>query len=265
MSTNLFGTVVVDRQMASDDVWLCEPFSRGQAWMDLTLLANDEPRTIRARGVEVRLVKGQVGRSVINLAERWQWSREKTHAFLKSLQDMRKITFRPDSVATVITVIDYSVYNREKVHDRMAEPAANPNPEPTAEPTAEPNQNKGTGEQGNKNKGTGEGPIPKNYVPVEQAVGVLTSNGSDYDAAEIQAAWHELTAGAVDGNWVTGRPLRPIANWQSALMSEVSKQRRIYGVKKPMRGAGAGAADGEPPAPAGVPRVTLKAMRDAVD
>ena len=72
MSKGLFGTVVVDRQTAEDDLWLCEPFSRGQAWLDLTLLANDEPRTLMVRGVAVRLEKGQVGRSVVNLAERWQ-------------------------------------------------------------------------------------------------------------------------------------------------------------------------------------------------
>jgi hypothetical protein len=117
MSTNLFGTVVVDRQTASDDLWLCEPFSRGQAWLDLTLLANDEARTVRVRGVEVRLEKCQVGRSVLNLAMRWQWSREKTRQFLSVLRDKRKITFKMDNVATVITVIDYCVFNREKAHD----------------------------------------------------------------------------------------------------------------------------------------------------
>ena len=39
----------------------------------------------------------------------------------------------------------------------------------------------------------------KNSVPVEQAVAMFTGNGSGYDRAEIRAAWHELTAGAVDG------------------------------------------------------------------
>ncbi len=140
MSKNLFGTVVVDRQTADDDLWLCEPFSRGQAWLDLTLLANDEPRTLMVRGVAVRLEKGQVGRSVVNLADRWQWSREKTRAFLEDLRDRRKITYKMNNVATVITVLDYGVFNREKHHDQTPEPTATQ----TAEPSAEPTQNIGT-------------------------------------------------------------------------------------------------------------------------
>lgn len=157
MSKGLFGTVVVDRQTAEDDLWLCEPFSRGQAWLDLTLLANDEPRTLMVRGVAVRLEKGQVGRSVVNLADRWQWSREKTRAFLEDLRDRRKITYKMDNVATVITVLDYGVFNREKIHDQTPEPTA----DQTAEPSAEPTQNSGTVEQGNQNMGTGEATRPE--------------------------------------------------------------------------------------------------------
>lgn len=241
MSKGLFGTVVVDRQTAEDDLWLCEPFSRGQAWLDLTLLANDEPRTLMVRGVAVRLEKGQVGRSVVNLADRWQWSREKTRAFLEDLRDRRKITYKMDNVATVITVLDYGVFNREKIHDQTPEPTA----DQTAEPSAEPTQNSGTVEQGNQNMGTGEAaPAPKNAVSLETALARFAGLNSGYSEAEIKAAWHELTAGAVDGNWVTGRPLRPVADWRSALESELWKRRQIFGEKKTAPG---NTADGHPP------------------
>ena len=261
MSKNLFGTVVVDRQTADDDLWLCEPFSRGQAWLDLSLVANDEPRTVMVRGVAVRLEKGQVGRSVVNLAERWQWSRAKTRAFLDDLRDRRKITYKMDNVATVITVLDYSVFNREKIHDRTPEPTA----DQTAEPSAEPTQNIGTVEQGNKNIGTGEdAPALKNAVSLEIALGRFAELDSGYSEAEIKAAWHELTAGAVDGNWVTGRPLRPVADWRSALESELWKRRQIFGEKNTARGAESRRAD-EPPVPVKSIAVTLSEMRKAVE
>jgi hypothetical protein len=251
MSKNLFGTVVVDRQTADDDLWLCEPFSRGQAWLDLTLLANDKPRTLMVRGVTVRLEKGQVGRSVVNLAERWQWSREKTRAFLEDLRDRRKITYKMDNVATVITVLDYSVFNREITHDQTPEPTA----DQTAEPRAEPTQNTGTGEGA---------PTPKNSVSLEKALERFADLDSGYSEAEIKAAWHELTAGAVDGNWMTGRPLRPVADWRSALESELWKRRQIFGEKNPALGS-AERQTGEPPSPVKSNAVTLSEMRAAVD
>jgi hypothetical protein len=100
---------------------------------------------------------------------------------------------------------------------------------------------------------------------VEQAVARFTSNESGYDAAEIRSAWHELTAGAIDGNWVTGRPPRPIADWRSALTSELWKRRQIFSEKNPAPRAGARQSDGEPPDPLVVPQVTLKTMREAVE
>jgi hypothetical protein len=145
-----------------------------------------------------------------------------------------------DNVATVITVLDYGVFNREKVHDQIPEPTA----DQTAEPSAEPTQNIGTLEQGNQNMGTGEAATPKNAVSLEKALERFASLDSGYSEAEIKAAWHELTAGAVDGNWVTGRPLRPVADWRSALESELWKRRQIFGEKKPAPGI---TADGHPP------------------
>ena len=44
LTTKLAGTVMLDREMIHDDLWLCEPFDRAHAWVDLWLLANDQPR-----------------------------------------------------------------------------------------------------------------------------------------------------------------------------------------------------------------------------
>lgn len=255
MSAQLFGTVVIDRQMTEDDLWLCEPFSRGQAWLDLVLLANDRPRTLKVRGADVNLLKGQVGRSVLSLAERWQWSREKTRAFLDDLRDARKISFKMDNVATVITVLDYSVFNRNQTPEPTAEPPANP----AADQTPEPIQNVGTTEHLNQNVGTGKAPtVIKNAGSLVQAVEMFTTNGSAYDTEEITAAWHELNAASVDGFWVTGKPPRPVADWRSSLASELWKRRQIFGQKNSARGSGK--SFGEPPMPAKPGAITLAEM-----
>lgn len=255
MSGQLFGTVVIDRHMTDDDLWLCEPFSRGQAWLDLVLLAQDRNRIVKVRGIDVTLLKGQVGRSVVSLAERWQWTREKTRAFLNDLREARKISFKMDNVATVITVLDYSVFNRDQTAESTPEPTANP----AAEPTANLTQN---GEQGTKKseQGTGnEPPVVKNAAALADCVRWFQESAAGYTTEEVTAAWHELTAAAVDGFWVTGRPTRPVADWRSALASELWKRRQIYGQKNSARGA---REDGEPPKPmSGKSFINLEAMR----
>jgi hypothetical protein len=107
-------------------------------------------------------------------------------------------------------------------------------------------------------------PALKNAVSLEMALERFAGLDSGYSEAEIKAAWHELTAGAVDGNWVTGRPLRPVADWRSALESELWKRRQIFGGKNSARGAVARQSD-EPPVPVKSVAVTLSEMRAAVE
>lgn len=68
------GWVSIYRKFLSSQMWLSEPFTRGQAWIDLIGLANHEEGFIRVRGIKVTLKRGQVGWSEVKLAERWKWS-----------------------------------------------------------------------------------------------------------------------------------------------------------------------------------------------
>jgi len=91
---------------------------RGHAWM----VANHEDREARWRGVPVPVKRGQLAHSTTGLAERWHWSRPKVRAFLDELREMCKITFKMDNVATVITVLDYEMFNpAEEQADLIAE------------------------------------------------------------------------------------------------------------------------------------------------
>ncbi len=245
MRKRICGGVMVDRELAEDDFWLAEPFSRAQAFIDLILIANTESHDVTVRGVTVRLEKGQVGRSVISLADRWRWSRNKTRAFLDDLRDLRKIDFKMTNIATVITVLDYTVLNPKRITEStpegtpkgIAEGDADYTPEGTTESTAEGDaestQSRGAGERrDNKSRGAGGEPPPKNAVSMERAIELFAGLDSGYSEAEIKSAWCELSAGAIDGNWVTGRPPRPVADWRSALMSELWKRRSLYGGNK---------------------------------
>lgn len=101
------GFFTVKRSLIDSDEWLAEPFTRGQAWLDLFGLANHKDGFIRKRGIKVIVKRGQLGWSEYSLAERWKWSRGKVRRFLTELQTVQQIELQTDSVTTLITIINY--------------------------------------------------------------------------------------------------------------------------------------------------------------
>ena len=85
------GWIKLHRNLANSDLWLSEPFSRGQAWVDLLMLANHKPGHIRKRGVRIDLQAGECGWSERELAARWQWSRGKIRRFFDELEKDERI------------------------------------------------------------------------------------------------------------------------------------------------------------------------------
>lgn len=81
------GWVKISRKLIDDDLWTGEPFTKGQAWVDLILLAqweNNGP-----------FKPGSVYRSLNFLADRWGWSRKKVSNYLEQLKKSEKIDFFP--------------------------------------------------------------------------------------------------------------------------------------------------------------------------
>lgn len=99
-------------------LWLSEPFTRGQAWVDLIGLATHENQYFYVRGVKVELIRGQVGWSEPKLSERWKWSRTKLRKFLKDLEKEQQIIQHKDNITQVVTIVNYEIY-QEKVQQTI--------------------------------------------------------------------------------------------------------------------------------------------------
>ena len=91
-------------------MWEEEPFTRGQAWVDLLLITNYEDGYYRNRGERIDLQRGQCGRSVLSLSERWKWSRGKTTRFLKELEKDGRILIKTDNRNTIISICNYDKF-----------------------------------------------------------------------------------------------------------------------------------------------------------
>lgn len=93
------------------DVFDGEPANRRSAYADLWRWANDRDRQFTVRGQQLALRRGQLAYSMLTLAERWRWSREKVLAVLTEFQNLGLITFVASKLTTIITVLDYDIYN----------------------------------------------------------------------------------------------------------------------------------------------------------
>lgn len=109
------------RRLADSELWLREPFSRGQAWVDLLMLARWKAGFVRIRGVKVNLLPGQLAWSDRALAQRWQWNRRKVRRFLSVLEADSQITQQKNNVTTVISIKNWERYQGEYTADCTTE------------------------------------------------------------------------------------------------------------------------------------------------
>jgi len=106
------GYVALDRKLSEHPIWLMEPFTYGQAWADLIMLANHKPGFIKVRGIVISVNRGQVGRSALTLSARWKWSRGKTLRYFDFLVQQNMITIEQQNIklSSIITILKYNEY-----------------------------------------------------------------------------------------------------------------------------------------------------------
>ena len=101
-------------------LWLAEPFTKGQAWVDLLMLTSYNDGFFYKRGVRIRVKRGQCAWSELGLAERWRWSRGKVRRFLDELETEQQIIQQKSNVTTLITVINYEQHQARRTPNGTA-------------------------------------------------------------------------------------------------------------------------------------------------
>ncbi len=104
------GWMKLYRQIKDHKMWLDKPFSRGQAWLDILLNTSYGASSFWARGICIQIKPGQCSMSVLNMAERWGWSRGKVSRFLLYLENEHQIKQQKNNVTTLITVLNWDKY-----------------------------------------------------------------------------------------------------------------------------------------------------------
>ena len=108
------GYIYLDRHIQEGWLWEEKPFSKGQAWIDLILLANYEDKKMPYKDKIITCKRGTVNLSVLYLANRWGWDRRTVNKFLKQLQDGGSIKYKPSRYRTTILIINYEFYQNKQ-------------------------------------------------------------------------------------------------------------------------------------------------------
>lgn len=112
------GWVRLHRKIEDNPLWLMEPFTKAQSWIDLFLNANYKDGQISIRGNFVLIKRGQVGWSELTMARRWRWSKNKVRRFLKWLETEQQIVQQKDRyLTTIITILNYETYQNDTADD----------------------------------------------------------------------------------------------------------------------------------------------------
>lgn len=104
------GWIKIHRDILHHEIWSDKPFSKGQAWIDLILLANHSDNKCMVGNKVEEIKRGSFITSELKLMDRWGWGRKKVQLFLKFLESESMITRNANNKRTAITIVNYDVY-----------------------------------------------------------------------------------------------------------------------------------------------------------
>lgn len=117
------GFIIVDRQIRDHWLWTDTPYSRGQAWIDLLMMAGYEDKTIIFDGKPLKLRRGEFVTSIRKLASAWKWSQGKVSRFLNALESEQMITQKRSSKRITVFIVNYGVYQGSRSTKRRTDSA----------------------------------------------------------------------------------------------------------------------------------------------
>lgn len=104
------GYIKLHRQLQDCWIWKKGPFSEGQAWVDLLLLANHKDVKMVIGGELTSVSRGSYHTSIVSLSERWKWSRPRVKRFLTLLERDNMLTQKCTPYGTTLTIVNYGVF-----------------------------------------------------------------------------------------------------------------------------------------------------------
>ena len=112
------GWIKLHRELMDNRIWTdSEPFDKRSAWIDLLLMANHKDFKAVRKMTLVERKRGEVNTSVLFLAKRWGWSRNKVYRFLELLKADGMVSVDGTTDGTTVTIENYEKYQIPQTTD----------------------------------------------------------------------------------------------------------------------------------------------------
>lgn len=149
------GYITLKRDIQDHWLWQEKPFDKKSAWIDLLLLARWKDGKEFHRGKLYERKRGEVNCSMLWLAERWGWHRDKVKRFLSLLVEDGMITLNTTTVDTTITIENYTkhqlAYEGDTTTDTTTDATTDTTTGTTTDTTHKKKDNKEKKEKKNNN------------------------------------------------------------------------------------------------------------------
>jgi len=105
------GYISIHRKIAENPIWKKKPFSYGQAWIDLILVANHKDNKIIFNGEIITVARGSFITSQEKLKKKWGWKRNYFDNFISILKSNEMILAQNRAnQGTYVTICNYESY-----------------------------------------------------------------------------------------------------------------------------------------------------------
>lgn len=155
------GYIKLYRQLQDCWIWTDEKFTKGQAWVDLLLMANHRDKKIPFNDEIITIGRGQYLTSMRKLSERWRWSISTVSRFLTLLEKDGMLVRNSDRNRTLITIVNYDIFQDGGTQtDTVAEHESN-----TSRTVAETNKNDKNVKNDKNNNISSDEPVKDKKAP----------------------------------------------------------------------------------------------------
>jgi DNA-binding GntR family transcriptional regulator len=218
------GWIALQRTITNHWIWDSEPYSKGQAWVDLLLHANHTDAKITIKGSLINLERGQQARSQVTLSEQWKWSRDKVKRFLKLLENDGMIRQQTSQLTSIITICNYKDYQLNKAADKSADDTAGRHQTSQQAAIRQVTVNNGNNGNNGNNEEEGEnvGKKPRAQFEKPSLIDIenhMLTKGLDFEQAKDQS---ERFYNYYESNgWKVGK--NKMVNWKSSASGWLSR------------------------------------------
>lgn len=109
------GWIKLNRKIQDHWIWSDHEFAF--AWIDLLLMVNHEDKKILVNKKPVVIKRGQTLTSVMKLAKRWGWGRDRVYRFLNALECDNMLTRNGTPNGTTLTIVNYRKFQNQRNTD----------------------------------------------------------------------------------------------------------------------------------------------------